>query len=160
MPLAPGTVAPDFTLKTKTEEGFDAIALSAHRNKDVVVLLFFPAAFTSVCTQEMCDATNGVHDLQDAVVYGISADLPHAQEAWAKANAITVKILSDHDLSVTKAYDVLFPDFAGFAVAARAAYVIDRRGVVTYAEQTPTLGDLPDFTALQLAVESAVVGKL
>ena len=79
---------------------------------------------------------------------------------WAKASNIDVPILSDHTLAVTKAYDALWPDFGGFAVAARASFVIDRRGIVTYSEQTPTLGDLPDFTALQLAVESAVVGKL
>ena len=160
MPLAAGTVAPDFSLLTKNAEGLERVALAGHRGRDVVVLLFFPAAYTSVCTQEMCDATNGVHGVEDAVVYGISGDLPHAQEAWAAANGIGVTILSDHDLSTARAYDVVWPDFAGIAVAARAAFVIDRRGVVTYAEQTPSLGDLPDFTQLQLAVESAVVGKL
>lgn len=160
MPLAPGTVAPDFTLTTKTEEGMQKVALSRHRGQDVVVLLFFPAVDTPVCTHEMCHAGEEVPALQDAVVYAISADLPFAQKMWAKANRIEVPILSDHDLAVTKAYDVLWPDFGGFAVSARASFVIDRRGVVTYAEQTPTLDDLPDFTALQLAVESAVVGKL
>ena len=56
-------------------------------------------------------------------------------------------LLSDHDLKVTRAYDVEWPDFGGFAVSARASFVVDRRGVVTYAEQTKSLGDLPDFTA-------------
>ena len=156
MPLAPGTTAPDFTLKTKTEEGFGSATLSAHRGQDVVVLLFFPAAFTNVCTQELCDTGNGMHGLENAVVYGISADLPHAQEAWVKANQIKVPILSDHDLAVTKTYDVLWPDFAGFAVAARASFVIDRDGRIVYADQTPTLGDMPDFTAIQRAVATAV----
>ena len=154
MALAPGVPAPAFSLLNKTDEGLERVSLAAHRGKDVVVLLFFPAAYTSVCTQELCDATSGVHAMADAAVYGISGDLPHAQEAWAKANRIAVPILSDHDLATAKAYDVVWPDFAGIAVAARAAFVIDREGTIVYVEQTPSLGDLPDFAALQAAVES------
>ena len=160
MPLAPGTPAPDFSLPTVTPTGMERITLSKHQGEDVVVLLFFPAVDTPVCTREMCQVGAELPALQDAVVYGISVDLPYAQAMWARANAMTVPLLSDHDLTVTKAYDALWPDFAGIAVSARASFVIDRRGVVTYSEQTPTLGDLPDFTALQLAIESAVVGKL
>ena len=160
MPLAPGTPAPDFSLPTKTADGIEVVRLSEHRGKDVVVLLFFPAVHTSVCTREMCGVGEEIPSLQDAVVYGISVDLPFAQEMWSQANSMTVPLLSDHDLKVTRAYDVVWPDFAGFPVAARASFVIDRRGIVTYSEQTPTLGDLPDYTQLQLAVESAVVGKL
>ena len=156
MALVPGTPAPGFSLLSKTDEGLNRVSLASHRGKDVVVLLFFPAAYTSVCTQELCDASSGVHTMADAAVYGISGDLPHAQEAWAKANRIAVPILSDHDLATTKAYDVLWPDFAGIAVAARAAFVIDREGMIAYAEQTASLGDLPDYAQLQLAVESAV----
>ncbi len=156
MPLAPGTPAPDFTLTTLTDDGLERVTLSTHRHRDVVVLLFFPAVHTPVCTHEMCHANAEVPALQDAVVYGISVDLPYAQEMWAKANRITVPLLSDHDLKVTRAYDAVWPDFGGFAVAARASFVIGRDGVVKYSEQTPTLGDLPDFTRLQLAVEDAV----
>ena len=160
MPLAPETVAPDFSLPTMTPTGIERVTLSGHRGTDVVVLLFFPAVNTSVCTHEMCHAPTEMPALQDAVVYGISVDLPFAQAMWARANDMTVTLLSDHDVAVTRAYDVVWPDMAGFPVAARASFVIDRRGVVTYSEQTPTLSDLPDFTALQLAIESAVVGKL
>ncbi len=160
MPLAPGTQAPDFTLPTKTADGIEKVTLSKHRGEDVVVLLFFPAVNTPVCTQEMCHAKDEIPNLEDAVVYGISVDLPFAQEMWALANDIAMPILSDHDLTVTRAYDAVWPDFAGFPVAARASFVIDRRGIVTYSEQTASLGDLPDYTLLQLAVESAVVGKV
>lgn len=160
MPLALGTVAPDFDLPTMTSTGIERVILSQHRGQDVVVLLFFPAVNTSVCTRQMCHAPADLPALQDAVVYGISVDLPWAQAMWAQANDMTVTLLSDHDVAVTRAYDAVWPDFAGFPVSARASFVIDRRGVVTYSEQTPTLGDLPDFTALQIAIESAVVGKL
>ena len=112
MPLPAGTPAPDFTLKTKTAEGLEPITLSAHHGKDVVVLLFFPAVNTPVCTHEMCHAGDEVPALEDAVVYGISADLPYAQEMWAKVSDIVVPILSDHTLEVTKAYDALWPDFS------------------------------------------------
>lgn len=160
MPLAPGTVAPDFSLPTKTSDGIERVSLSAHRGKDVVVLLFFPAVNTPICTQEMCHAADEIPSLDDAVVYGISVDLPWAQELWALANDMKVTLLSDHDLTVTKAYDAVWPDFGGFPVAARASFVIDRRGVVTYSEQTTSLGDFPDYAKLQQAVEAAVVGKV
>lgn len=156
MPLAPGTAAPDFTLPTLTADGVEKVALSAHRHHDVVVLLFFPAVNTSVCTHEMCHVNEEIPALQDAAVYGVSVDLPWAQRMWADASAIAVPLLSDHDLAVTKAYQAVWPDFAGIAVSARASFVIGRDGLVKYSEQTPTLGDLPDFTRLQLAIEDAV----
>lgn len=157
MALAPGTTAPDFALQTKTDDGVHTVRLSEHLGKDIVVLLFFPAVNTPVCTQEMCDVSAGVHPLYDAIVYGISVDLPWAQEMWAKANKITAPILSDHKGEVTKAYDAVWPDFAGVgAVSARASFVIDRSGKIIYSDQTPSLGDMPNFPEIQLAVEGAI----
>jgi peroxiredoxin len=157
MALAPGTVAPDFTLHTKADEGIETVRLSDHRGKDVVVLLFFPAVNTPVCTKEFCDVGAGIHPLYDAIVYGISVDLPWAQELWAQANNMSTVLLSDHKVEVTRAYDVVWPDFAGLGeVSARASFVIDRAGVVTYSDQTPSLGDMPNFAELQLAVEAAL----
>lgn len=158
MPLAAGNSAPDFTLKTKNEDGLEDVKLSSHLHKDVVVLLFFPAVFTNVCTHEMCHANDEIPSLEDAVVYGISIDLPYAQEGWAKANGIKVPLLSDPDRSVTQAYDAVWANFNGLGpVSARASFVIGRDGVIKYSEQTATLGDLPDFASLQQAVEAAVV---
>ena len=157
MALAAGTVAPDFALQTKTADGVGTIRLSDHRGKDVVVLLFFPAVNTPVCTQEMCDVSAGIHPMYDAVVYGISVDLPWAQEMWAQANEITTTLLSDHKGEVTRAYDAVWPDFAGVgAVSARASFVIDPQGTIVYSEQTLALGDMPNFAQIQLAVESAL----
>jgi peroxiredoxin len=104
----------------------------------------------------MCHSKDEIPALLDAVVYGISVDLPWAQEMWSKANTMPVTLLSDHDLSVTRAYDAVWPSFNGIAVAARASFVIDRSGKITYSSVTPTLGDLPDRGELQRAVEAAI----
>ena len=155
MPLPVGTKAPDFTLKTKTAEGPKDVILSDNFGNKQTVLLFFPAAFTGVCTQEMCDISAGLGQYAglDAEVYGISVDNPFAQEAWAKQNNIKVTLLSDLNKTVAKAYGVLFPNLLGiYETAARAAFVIGEDGVIKYAEQTPTLKDLPNFAAVQAAL--------
>lgn len=155
MPIAVGAQAPDFTLKTKTADGLVDIKLSDSLGKNQVVLLFFPAAFTGVCTTEMCDQTSGLGEYEKlgAKVYAISVDTPFAQEAWAKQNKIGVTLLSDLNKTVTKAYDVLFPNLAGIGdTSARAAFVIGRNGKVKYAEQTPTPKDLPNFDAIKAAL--------
>jgi len=97
MPIAVGTKAPDFTLKTKTADGLKDIKLSDNFGKKQTVLLFFPLAFTGVCTQEMCDMTGGLDQYAalGAEVYAISVDSPFAQEAWATKHKIGLTILSD-----------------------------------------------------------------
>lgn len=155
MPIAVGSKAPDFTLKSKAEDGLKDIKLSDNFGQKQTVLLFFPAAFTGVCTQEMCDQSGGLGDYEKlgAQVYAISVDTPFAQEAWAKQNKIKVTLLSDLNKTVTKAYDVVFPNLAGIGdTAARAAFVIGKDGVVKYAEQTPTPKDLPNFQAVKAAL--------
>ena len=157
MPIAVGSKAPDFTLKSKTADGFKDIKLSDSFGKQKTVLLFFPAAFSGVCTQEMCDTSAGLGDYEKlgARVIAISVDTPHAQEAWANANKIKIPVASDLNKTVTKAYDVVFPMFAGAGdTAARAAFVIGSDGVVEYAEQTATLKDLPNFAAVKAALAS------
>jgi peroxiredoxin len=155
MPIAVGTKAPDFTLKTKTAQGLQDIKLSDSFGKQSTVLLFFPLAFTSVCTQEMCDTTAGLGEYENlgARVIAISVDSPFAQEAWATANKITVTLASDLNKSVAKAYDVLIPMTAGIGdTAARAAFVIGTDGVVKHAEQTATPKILPNFDAIKSAL--------
>jgi peroxiredoxin len=156
MPISAGTVAPDFDLPTVTDGAVSRVNLSDHRGKDVVVLLFFPAVNTPVCTHQMCHSKDEIPALEDAVVYGISVDLPWAQSLWKDLNKMAVTLLSDHDLNATRAYDAVWPNFGGFPVAARASFVIDRRGMITYSSVTPSLGDLPDAVELQRAVEAAV----
>jgi peroxiredoxin len=152
MPIAVGTKAPDFTLKSKQPTGVVDVKLSENFGKRNTVLLFFPLAFTSVCTTEMCDVTAGLSQFGglNADVLGISVDSPFAQEAWAQKEKITVKLCSDLNKKTAEAYGVLLPDLLGFgATAARAAFVIDKHGVVQYAEQTPTPKDLPNFAAVK-----------
>ena len=155
MPIAVGSIAPDFTLKTKTVEGLKDIKLSDNLGKKQTVLLFFPLAFTGVCTTEMCDISNGLSEYASlgADVIGVSVDSPFAQEAWANANKITIPLVSDLNKATTKAYDVLFPGLAGIGdTSARAAFVIGKDGVVKYSEQTATPKDLPNFAAVKAAL--------
>lgn len=155
MPIAAGSQAPDFTLKTKTAEGLKDIKLSDNFGKKQTVLLFFPLAYTSVCTAEMCDISNGLgaYESLGADVIGISVDSPFSQEAWAKSSGIKLTLVSDLNKETTKAYGVLFPGLAGIGdTSARAAFVIGKDGVVKYAEQTATPKDLPDFEAVKAAL--------
>jgi len=157
MPIAVGSTAPDFTLKSKTAEGLKDVKLSDNFGKKPTVLLFFPLAFTSVCTTEMCDTTAGLGDYEKlgAQVIGISVDSPFAQEAWAQINKIKLTLVSDLNKDTTKAYGVLFPGLAGIGdTSARAAFVIGSDGVVKYAEQTATPKDLPNFAAVKAALAS------
>jgi len=148
MPIPVGSKAPDFSLKSKQSSGVVDVKLSNNFGKKNTVLLFFPLAFTGVCTQEMCDITSGLNAYQDlgADVIGVSVDSPFAQEAWAQKEKIGITLASDLNKQVIKQYDVVFPMLAGVGdTAARAAFVIDKTGVVQYSEQTPTPKDLPHF---------------
>ena len=155
MPIALGSQAPDFTLKSKTADGLKDVRLSDRFGRAQTVLLFFPLAFTGVCTQEMCDATAGLAEYEKlgAEVIAISVDSPYAQEAWAKAHGIKLTLASDLNKTVTRAYDVLLPMLNGIGdTSARAAFVIGRDGLVKYAERTATPKDLPDFAAVKAAL--------
>ena len=152
MAIAIGTKAPDFSLKSKQASGVVDVKLSDNFGKKNTVLLFFPLAFTSVCTQEMCDVTAGLSAFGDlnASVIGISVDSPFTQEAWAQKEKIGITLASDLNKTTAKAYGVLLDDLLGFgSAAARAAIVIDKNGVVQYSEQTPTPKDLPNFEAIK-----------
>jgi glutaredoxin-dependent peroxiredoxin len=148
MAIPVGTKAPDFSLKSKQATGLVDVKLSNNFGKKNTVLLFFPAAFTSVCTQEMCDITAGLNGYAglNAEVLAISVDSPFAQEAWAQKEKIQLTLASDLNKEVIRKYDVVFPMLAGIGdTAARAAFVIDKQGVVRYSEQTPSPKELPNF---------------
>ena len=152
MAIAVGTKAPDFTLKSKQASGLVDVKLSDNFGKKNTVLLFFPAAFTSVCTKEMCEISEGVNAYKslNADVIGVSVDNAFAQEAWAQKEKIGITLASDLNKEVTRKYDVVFPMLAGIGdTSARAAFVIDKNGVVQYSEQTPTPKDLPNFDAIK-----------
>jgi len=159
MALAPGTEAPDFTLMTAKDAGDKMVLpvkLSDSLGSKNIVLLFFPAAFTGVCTEEMCDVSGGLSAYEDlnAVVYGISTDSPFAQQAWADKEGISFPLLSDKNCEVSKKYDVLIPglldigDFCG-----RAVFVIGKDGKIAHSEQTETPLDLPDLEKAKAALK-------
>jgi peroxiredoxin len=152
MPLPVGTKAPDFTLKSKTADGLRDVKLSENFGRKNTLLLFFPAAFTGVCTQEMCDVSSGMNAYSDlgAAVIGVSVDSPFAQEAWAQKEKIAITLASDFNKTTAKNYGVLLDDLAGIgSSAARAAFVIDKHGVIQYSEQTPSPKELPNFQAIK-----------
>ena len=152
MAISVGSKAPDFSLKSKNAEGLKDVKLSDNFGKKNTVILFFPLAFTGVCTQEMCDITAGLgaYTGLNADVIAISVDSPFAQEAWAAQNKITITIASDLNKKTAADYDVLLGDLIGLgSVSARAAFVVDKNGVIQYSEQTPTPKDLPNFDAVK-----------
>jgi len=157
MAITVGSKAPDFTLKRKTADGLVDVKLSDNFGKKNTVLLFFPLAFTGVCTQEMCDITQGIEGYKslNAEVYAISVDSPFSQEAWAQKEKITIPILSDLNKKVAADYGVLLPDLIGLgSVSARAAFVISQDGTIKYSEQCPTPKDLPNFEAVKAALKA------
>jgi peroxiredoxin len=152
MPIQVGSKAPDFSLKSKSSTGLSDVKLSNNVGKTNTVLLFFPLAFTSVCTGEMCSISSGLQEYKElnAEVIGISVDSPFAQEAWAQKEKIGITLASDLNKKTAEAYGVLLPDLIGIgSVSARAAFVIDKNGVVQYSEQTATPKDLPNFNAVR-----------
>ncbi len=152
MPLPVGSKAPDFNLKSKQASGLADVKLSNNLGKKNTLLLFFPAAFTSVCTHEMCDITSGLNAYAglNAEVIGISIDTPFAQEAWAHKEKIGITLASDLNKEVIRKYNVVIPMLAGIGdTAARAAFVIDKNGVIQYSEQTPSPKELPNFAKVK-----------
>ena len=155
MAISVGSKAPDFTLKSKQASGLVDVKLSANFGQKNTLLLFFPLAFTSVCTKEMCDLTAGLNAYAglNAEVIALSVDSPFAQEAWAQKEKIGITLASDLNKKTAEAYGTLLPDLIGLgAVSARAAFVIDKAGVVQYSEQTPTPKELPNFDAIKSAL--------
>ena len=152
MPIPVGSKAPDFTLKSKQPSGLVDVKLSHNLGKKNTVLLFFPAAFTGVCTHEMCEISGGLASYAglNAEVIGVSVDTPFAQEAWAQKEKIGITLASDLNKEVIKKYHVVLPMLAGIGdTAARAAFVIDKNGVVQYSEQTPSPKELPNFAKVK-----------
>lgn len=152
MAITVGSKAPDFSLKSKNAEGVTDINLSDNIGSKNTVILFFPLAFTGVCTQELCDVTAGLSSYTElnADVIGISIDSPFTQEAWAQKENIGITLASDLNKQTASDYGVLLDDLMGFgATSARAAFVVDKDGTVQYAEQTETPKDLPSFDAIK-----------
>ncbi len=147
-----GQPAPDFTLKGTGSE--EPVSLSDFRGHNVV-LLFFPFAFTPVCSTELCWMRDSVDELRgfDGQVLAISADSPFVLEEWAAKEGFGFPLLSDFNREVAPLYDSLYERLGPFVgVPKRAAFVVDKEGVVRHREICASPGDLPDFGAIQSAL--------
>lgn len=149
MALKPGDKAPLFTLHASdTKE----VALADYSGKNVV-LLFFPLAFTGVCTDELCSMRDALADYNgmNADVLAVSVDSPFTLAKFKELEKLNFPLLSDFNTEVSRQYGALYDTFVfGMeGVSKRAAFVIDGEGVVRYAEVLENAGDLPNFAAVR-----------
>jgi peroxiredoxin len=153
MPLAVGTKAPDFKLFNSDKK---EVSLSDFKGKNLVIQ-FFPAAFTGVCTAQMCSSRDelSLYNGMNASVVGVSVDMPFSLAEFKAKNGINFDLLSDFNKDFIKAYDMFLENFAlGMkGVAKRGVVVIDKEGVVQYTEVTPSPGDQVNFDALKAVLE-------
>ena len=157
MALPVGTQAPDFELTTLGADGPELVKLSDQVGESPILLLFVPMAFTSVCTDELCSVTSELsyYEGLNAKVFGISGDSPFAQAQWAEKENISIPLLSDYEHTTAAAYDVDYEKFLPEknllmgGVAKRSAFIVDKAGVIQYAESSDNPKDLPDFDAIK-----------
>lgn len=153
MTLQVGDKAPKFTLPDASREDV-SLPMEPAQN---VVLLFVPLAFSSVCTAELCDVSQGLGaygDL-DARIIAIRVDSPFALKNWAEQEGITLTLLSDFNKEVSAAYGAQYEDFIGLkGVAKRSAFVIDKEGVIRFASVSDDPTVLPDFEAIQACLQA------
>jgi peroxiredoxin len=155
MSVTTGQPAPDFVLYDNNKQ---KTILSEQRGKNVV-LLFFPLAFTSVCTAELCNIRDNIsfYNNTDATVFGISVDSPQTLDKFREEQQLNFALLSDFNREASKAFDVLYESFGAMdmhGVSKRAAFVIDKQGVIRYAEICASPGDQPDYKAIQATLGS------
>ena len=154
MSIQKGQQAPDFSLFNTEKQ---KVNLAEHKGKNVVIL-FFPLAFTGVCTAELCNVRDNIsiYNNTNAEVFGVSVDSLFVLNKFKAEQNLNFPLLSDFNKEAAKAYDVLydtFPVFEMMGVSKRAAFVVDKTGIVQYAEVCATPGDLPNFAAIQTVLE-------
>jgi glutaredoxin-dependent peroxiredoxin len=140
-----GAKAPDFTLPNQDRQ---PVTLSEQLQRGPVVLAFVPAAFSSVCTKELCAFRDSIAKLTDlhATVLGISVDTFFALKAWADAERLPFPLLSDFNKTVLPQYGVFNEDMIGLkGIAKRAVFVIDRGGVIRHREVLDDARNEPDY---------------
>jgi peroxiredoxin len=150
MAITIGQQAPEFTLFDSDK---NTVNLIDFKGKNVLIL-FFPLAFTGVCTKELCSIRDNiaVYNDSNAQVLGISVDSLFVLDKFKKEQNLNFPLLSDFNKTAATAFEVLYETFPAFqmqGVSKRAAFVIDKEGVIQYAEVCATPGDLPDFDAIQ-----------
>jgi glutaredoxin-dependent peroxiredoxin len=148
MKIEVGQTAPDFTLYASDKTKITLSELKGHN----VLLLFFPLAFTSTCTTELCSVRDNIawYNNVNAKVFGISVDALHSLAKYKEEQQLNFTLLSDFNKDVSKLYDTIYEQF-GYnmkGVSKRSAFVIDKEGIVRYAEVLENAGLIPDFNAI------------
>ena len=154
--VSTGDSVPTFsaTYRGSDHESFE---LSDHLGDGPVVLAFFPGAFTPPCSNEMVALQDDLDRLGGATLFGVSADSPFAQGAFADEYDLDFDLVSDMDGGAIEAYDLSIdiPELGLYGVANRAVYVVDEAGTVTYSWEADDPTNEPDYDALVAAVEAA-----
>ncbi|MBX2928020.1 MAG: peroxiredoxin [Saprospiraceae bacterium] len=149
MSLSIGDAAPLFTLYSSDKQPVSLQDYQGHN----VVLLFFPMAFTGVCTQELCSMRDSIADYEglDAKILAVSVDSPFTLDKFKSDQQLNFPLLSDFNKEVSAAYGSLYEEFVfGLkGVSRRSAFVIDKEGVIRYAEVLESAGNLPNFEAVK-----------
>ena len=153
MKIEIGHPAPDFTLYASDKS---KVTLSELKGKNVL-LLFFPLAFTSTCTEELCSIRDNIawYNNVNSNVFGISVDTLHTLAKYKQEQQLNFTLLSDFNKDVSRAYDTIYEQF-GYnmkGVSKRSAFVIDKEGIVRYAEVLENASLIPDFTAINKTLE-------
>jgi peroxiredoxin len=154
MKIATGQEAPAFSL-VDTEK--NKVSLADRKGKNVL-LLFFPLAFTGVCSKELCLVRDNiaVYNNANAQVFGISVDAPPTLAKFKADQGINFPLLSDFNREASAAYGALYEAFAGWmkGVSKRSAFIVDGDGVVRYAEVLENASELPDFEEIQRVLQA------
>lgn len=149
MKIETGQTAPDFTLFDSEKNPVTLSALKGHN----VLLLFFPQAFTGVCTKELCGIRDNIalYNNADAKVFGISVDSVFTLHKFKEEQQYNFPLLSDFNKEVSALYDTLYTDWIlnMKGVSKRSAFVIDKEGVIRYAEVLENAGEVPNFEKIK-----------
>ncbi|WP_126970185.1 redoxin domain-containing protein [Gynurincola endophyticus] len=152
MKLEIGQVAPDFSLYDSDK---NKVSLKDFAGKKLVIL-FFPQAFTGVCTTELCNVRDNIslYNNVNAAVVGVSVDSIFTLAKFKEEQKLNFPLLSDFNKEVSAAYGALYDTFVFDmkGVSKRSAFVIDENGKIAYAEVLESAGDLPDFDAIKAAL--------
>jgi peroxiredoxin len=148
-----GQKAPNFELPDSDK---NMVKLESFKGKNVI-LLFFPAAFTGVCTKEMCQSRDELsfYNNMNAVVLGISVDMPFSLGKFKEVNNLNFPLLSDFNKETVKAYGIMYDTWVmGLkGVAKRSSFVIDKEGIIRFAQVLEVAGDYPDFDGIKKTLE-------
>ncbi|MFB6148167.1 MAG: redoxin domain-containing protein [Halobacteriales archaeon] len=152
--VATGDEAPDFTAPLANGD-VEPFTLSENMDDAPIVLAFFPGAFTSTCTDEMCTFRDEMAQFNDvgATVYGVSVDTPFSLNEFRDRHDLQFAIVSDHEKELIDAYDVSmdFADLGYYGVAKRSVFVVDDDGTITYSWVSDDPGVEPDYDAVERA---------